>query len=284
MSRQFGRKISVQIGSKESGIDVSELRIKFDITKNIMGAPDICKLQIFNLNRDSQNKVQNEFDTVIVNAGYKDGIGQLFQGQIRNVFRVRDGVNMITEVYAGDGDQSYKRSVSSFTVADNATVESIINIIIQDMSRVELGVIDIVEGANKIRGKSFSGASRDILTQLGKDYNFNWSIQNGLLNCVDANSVLPREAIVLNNRTGMIGAPTITARGVNVSSLLNSNIAPHALIKIESQTDAVKFGNLFLADVPETLGAGTYKVGSVNYVGDTHGQEWYSHTEGLNIL
>ena len=284
MGKQFGRKIDLQIGSDGTGVNVSELRIRFEVIKNIMGAPDLCKLEIFNLSRSNQNKIQDVFDTVILNAGYSDNYGLLFQGEIRNVFKRKVGVDSITEVYAADSDQSYKRSYSNFTLSENASVLDVINTIVADMDKVRLGTINIETGTNKILGRTFAGASRDLLTQLGKDYNFNWSIQNGLLNCVDANRSLPTEAILISNRTGMIDAPVVTARGVDVATLLNWRIEPHALIQVESNTDAVKFGNLYLQDIPETLGRGIYKVGAVTYQGDTHSDAWYSFIEGLNIV
>jgi hypothetical protein len=284
MTRQFGRSINVVVGKEGNAIDVSKLRIKFEITKNIMGAPDTCKLEIFNLSRDSQTKVENEFDTVIVNAGYGGDIGLLFQGEIRNVFRSDGGGgNRITQVFAGDADQAYKRSVSNFTLGNDSKINDVIKRVIEDMTNVELGKIDIEAGNNKILGMTYSGASRDLLNQLGKDYNFNWSIQNGFLNCIDAKKPKSFEAVLINNKTGMVGSPTVTARGANVQTLLNWRIEPHGLIKVESETNVAQFGNLFFTDIPETLGKGTYKVAAVTYIGDTHGVSWHSNIEGLNI-
>lgn len=284
MSKQFGREIKIEITSKSQLINVSNLRVRFDIKKNIAGVPDIAKIEIYNLSRDKRERIKEEFEKITVTAGYENNTAVIFSGEIRNVFHQRSRVDFITQIFAGDGDQAYKRSFSNFTIAENSTVESIIDLVIKDMSGISKGEIDIKKGSNKLKGRTFSGPSRDILKQLAKDYDFNFSIENNKLNCVDANSVLKTETVLISSNSGMIDTPIITARGINVTTLLNTKIRINSLFQVEAQTDVVKFGNLFLKEVPQTLGSGTYKTAAINYLGDTHGTEWYTLIEGLNRL
>jgi len=287
MSRNYKRAINVTVfkGADQAGLEIKNLRISIEITKDQLGYPNIGKIEIYNLNRDNQNRIKNVFDRVVVNAGYEDNIGQVFLGDIRNVEKVRMGPDMITRIWAGSGDRSYKEGILNYTAGLNTDVRSIIDEAVKSFGDVVVGRIDELVGNKKIAGASYSGSTRQILDQLSKDYGFNWFIDDGKISVLKPETTLNTEntAVLISSTTGMIGVPSVTERGVMATSLMNHNIKIGKLIKIESQTETVQLGNLFFRDINKTIGEGAYKAIKIIHIGDTHGNQWQTITEGISL-
>jgi len=55
MPLQYKRKYELLIGA-DSGIKLSDLRVKFEITKDLTGYPNLAKIQIFNLSKSTRAK------------------------------------------------------------------------------------------------------------------------------------------------------------------------------------------------------------------------------------
>jgi hypothetical protein len=77
--------------------------------------------------------------------------------------------------------------------------------------------------------------------------------------------VRPGSAVVLNQQTGMIGAPKKSGEdSVSVTCLLRPEITIHSLVRIDSITDSFD---------------GEYKVVDIKSEGDTHTDLWKSTLE-----
>ena len=134
---------------------------------------------------------------------------------------------------------------------------------------------------SKLCGQVLSGSSKDILDQLAEDYGFQWSIQDGEL--ITVPNELPfkdTEAILVSEGTGMIGSPTITELGVNVTSVLNPLLIPNAAFKIDAKYAGVSIGGTQFRTVKRTNASGLYKAYQVIFEGDTHANPWYVTVEG----
>ena len=285
MSQKFNRKIDVTIfkGADQVGLKISDLRINFEITKDQLGYPQLAMIEIYNLKRDNQNKIKNVFDRVVVNAGYEDSVNQIFLGDIRNVEKIRQGVDMITRIWAASADKGLKQGILNYTAGANTDVKSIINEAVSAFGDVVIGRIDELTGNKKIMGESYSGSAKQILDRLAKDYEFDWFIEDGKLNVLKPETTIntPSTAIEISSTTGMIDIPALTERGIMVKTLLDSNIKIGKLIKVVAQSTTVQLGNLFFRDINKTLGVGIYKVIKIIHAGDTHTKTWQSTVEGI---
>jgi len=85
MSRQFNRKYRLELIAPEgSTVIIEDLRISFEITKDLYGYPNLAKIRIYNLSPSSVNKISKEFTKIKITAGYEADIRQLFIGDTRN--------------------------------------------------------------------------------------------------------------------------------------------------------------------------------------------------------
>lgn len=122
-TRQWKRRVRLIIGKAGNGLLVEHLRVAFEVKKTLESDPNTATIKIWNLNPDNEAKARNEYDEVLLEAGYEGAMRLVFRGNIQHVYRYRDGQDFITEIEAGDGDKSYRNATMNETLAagtDNA--------------------------------------------------------------------------------------------------------------------------------------------------------------------
>lgn len=89
---------------------------------------------------------------------------------------------------------------------------------------------------------------------------------------------------MLNSNTGMIGMPVQTLGGIQVRMLLNARVRPGTRIQIDQrsilqgQLDPANTNSAAATNVsyPMLAADGFYKCVTVDHIGDTRGQPWYT--------
>lgn len=295
--RQWKRKVQVVIGKAGTGLLVENLRVKFEVAKTIESAPNEAIVKIYNLHPDNEAKVKNEFDELIINAGYEDAMQLVFRGNIKHVYRYREGNDYITEIEAGDGDKDFRKAVMNETLAAGTTTTQLVDRAVdtfKGLGNTTKGHVQ-VNDRSRIRGKVISGNTRDILHDVARESGANWSIQDGQLVIVSANGVLPGSAIVIRADTGMLGAPEINDKGIAVKCLLNPQIKVNGAIKLDNngiKAKRIKAQALATKREKEETKQkdpvrldpdGVYKVLKLTHRGDTRGQDWLTEVECIGL-
>jgi hypothetical protein len=259
------------------GVKTSDLKISFEVTKDLFGYPNLCRASIYNLSLDTLNKISEEYTRVVLKAGYQNELFLLFKGEIRNIINRREGVDTVTDIYAGDGERATRQATFSRTFEAKTPLRQIVNAI-ADTFNIPKAKLDGIDSTRaNLNGVSYSGRSKDILDKLADDYNFYWSIQDEQFVTQSRDGYdSSNRAIVINRSTGMIGSPSLTELGVDVKVLLNPEINPYRLIKIETPNVDVSLGNLFFRKVTKTLGEGIYRVNKVVHKGGNREADWSS--------
>lgn len=288
VARQYKRAYNLTILPTDGEARIiKDLRINFEITKSIISFPNLCKLVIYNPNRDTLSSLQKKFTKITLNAGYEGNIRLLFKGEIRNVFQSKIGVDRLITIYAGDGERDWQNATFNKTFSETVAVNIAIEEVIKSFKEVTRGTIEgLPQTADKLLGQTLSGSSKDILDQFADEYGFDWSIQDGELIITPIDSPLEGdEAVLINAVTGMLGSPTVTEIGADVTTLLNPNLLPNRAFKIESINADVQLGNLFFRNVKRTSAEGTYKIQEVMFKGDSREGDWSSSVKGkiLNV-
>lgn len=291
--RQWKRHAQVVIGKGGSGLLVENLRVHFEVSKTVESAPNVAVIRIYNLSPINEAKVKNEFDEVLLNAGYEGALRLVFRGNIKHVYRYRDKSDYITEIEAGDGDKDFRKAVMNETLAAGTTNAQLVDRAVGSFKATggtAKGVVQINDRA-RLRGKVISGNTRDVLHDVARESGANWSIQDGQLVIVKANGVLPDEAIVITADTGMLGAPEINDKGIAVKCLLNPQLRVNGAIKLDNNGIKAK------RQKAQALGKkqedqkepvrldpdGIYKVLKITHKGDTRGQDWVSEIECIGL-
>lgn len=286
MARQFKRSYDITIVPVDGEARViRDLRVNFEITKSLISTPNLCRIDIYNVNDDTLAALQRKYTEITINAGYEGNLRLLFKGEVRNVFQSKQGVDRIVTVYAGDGERDWQNSRFNKTFADNVSIRSAINEVMASFKNTTIGVIEgVPDVSDKLRGQTLSGSSSDIMDNFADEYGFDWSIQDGEIVITPVESSLTdSEAVLVNAATGMIGSPTVTEIGADVTTLLNPLMLPNKAFKIESVNADIQLGGLFFREIKRTTAEGFYKIQEVIFKGDSREGDWLSTVKGISL-
>jgi len=165
--------------------------------------------------------------------------------------------------------------------------------------------IDFFQLSDRLpKGRSFHCLAKEALDQLAKDYNFNWTVLYQKLEITDKFFGIKSEptAVLVSANTGMIGSPVIVELqeedkkekknkkeekryGVKVSSLLNPEVRPGRLIRIEA-TLAIQsdLGKLEEVRLPNLTANGIYLVDTVRFAGSNYGADFLAEIEAGKLV
>ena len=300
--RQWKRLARVEIGNATTTLLIEELRMQFEIVKTIDKNPNTCTVRLFNLTPNHEQKIKAEFDKIAVYAGYDQSVQTgasgkkymplIFRGNVKYVHRYRDKNDYITEIEAGDGDKDFRQAVMNETMAAGTTMAQIVDRAIDTFKTLGGTIKGLVQvpAHGHTRGKVLSGNTRDILDHVARDAKANWSIQDGQLDMVGINAVLPTETIVISAETGMLNAPEVNDKGIAVKSLLNPHLRVNGSIQLDNnrirklrQKKAALIQTAEPAEPVRLDPDGVYKILQVTHKGDTRGADWISEVECIGL-
>lgn len=259
--KQFGRRWRLQIGSNTDGIEIEALRVAFDVTKSIDAKPNPGKIDIWNLNREHMNRIlSGEFNQVKLWVGYET-LRVIYAGDIVKKTVVRDGLDFIVSLECGDGHVDYQSSLMAVTLAAGSTDKEALDAAAITMKNTKLGAIDVPSTRALPRARVLTGNARDVLGRVAANNGADWSVQDGELVMIPADKVLPDEAVLLSQETGMVGSPQATDNGLELKCLCNPALRIGGLVRVQS---ILEYYN------------GDYKIVHLRHVGDAIGGDWLS--------
>lgn len=286
MARQYKRTYSLTITPEEGNSRIiTDLRIDFEITKSVISFPNLAKITIYNPNQETISLLQRRYTFISLNAGYENNSSLIFMGEIRNVFHSKPSVDRFVTIYAGDGERSWQNAMINRTLGQNITVTTAINTLLESFEGLSIGSVrGLPDVADRLRGQTLSGSSKNILDDFAREYGFDWSIQDNELIVNPVDSVLEDStSILVSASTGMVGTPIITEIGADVTTLLNPDMLPNRSFTIESVSSETQLGNLFFRQVPRTSAEGVYKIIETTFKGDSREGDWLSLSKGRII-
>lgn len=296
-ARQYKRHTQLIIGKAGKGLLIENLRIVFEVVKDHQSAPNSANIKIYNLNDQHQAQIRTEFDDVILNAGYEGAEAVLFRGNVRHVYRYREGNDWIVEIDCGDGDRDFRGAVVNETLSAGVSDTQLVERVCGNFSTTKKGSVKGVGATPRLRGKVVSGNARTVLDDIARQHDCNWSIQDGRLQIVKSNGVLDTEAVLINSDTGMLGAPQQDDKGIKVRTLLNPMYQINGRVHLDNDNIKKK-----KKKIGETAGGedvnsskkqdkeparldpdGIYKIYKLTHKGDNRGQDWVTEVECVSM-
>lgn len=277
MANLFLRRVRVTCGDvvvNGPTDDSPGFRVVFNVEKTSDVHPNKATVTIYNLNEFSRGALSRPDLGLQIEAGYVDGFGQIFLGDVRTVQHVQDGPDRLTKITAGDGAKAVQASHTSVCFKAGTSLEAVINYLASDLG-VGLGNLPKEIAKRQFRGiteythgRSFHEPSARALEKVLKDAGYTYSIQDRTIQVQKIGEAVDAPAVLLNQSTGLIGSPEVGEADKNgktslkVRCLLQSGITPSRVVRLESRTRRQEI-------VPN----------KVILLGDTHGQEWYCDLE-----
>lgn len=290
MTRQWIREVRLLIGNGSEAIDVSALRIRFVVQQAMVQSPGQADITITNLSNATANRIQKEYDRVVLQAGYQDGgAATIFEGEI--VQKRGPGRENPTDTYfnilAKESQKAYSYAFISKTLASGHTFRDQVDACLEVLKQygVTAGYIADLGKTKMPRGRAMFGMVREQLRAICASTNATWWIDGTKLNITKNTQALPGDAIVLNSDTGLIGMPVQTIDGVEARCLLNPKIKQGALVKIdEASIQKAKYNldskDSYMVDaefLKRNIAAdGIYQVLFRTHHGDTRGNDYYT--------
>lgn len=251
-------------------------RITFRVEKTAKPDPNTAEVVAYNLTDDQRDHISAlKAPLVRLAAGYQTDLTQIFYGELIHVVHEVDGADIKTTMTTGDGIEAYRKARINISFGPKTKAETVFKALIKSLG-VKRGNSDKfftqlrtgIKAQIFLSGTAMSGSAAAEMTALTRSAGLEWSIQDGNLQILDRNKALDKFAIKLTPRTGLIGSPSISNKGICTGkSLIIKDMFPGRQIEVDSRF--VK---------------GRFRLEKVTYSGDTHGQDWYCEFEAKRLV
>lgn len=279
----YDRVVSVTAGPPEGGqgISVNGLRVRFAIDRTEDSKENTVQLVIYNLGESSRASFEKIGNRISISAGYAATGPQLLAiGDIVSAKVDYDHPEIVLQIEAADGGKALRTARANVSYSAGTPAKKMIEDLVGRLG-VDLPDIPFDLSESFASGWAFSGRASAALDQLSRRFGFSWSIQNNALQITETRKPSKRQAVLLSASSGMIGSPSPLddvrgeaedakdkeQPGVLVKALLNPALIPGDPVVINSNY----------------RGSQTYRVRRVRHRGDTHGNDWISEVECIEV-
>lgn len=280
----FGRRyrVFVDIGGNKA-FDVSELRCVFEIVKSGYAEANTSVIQIYNLNPKDENKMIQQGQRVVIEAGYVGSqYGKIFDGQIVQVVRSKENAtDYVMTIVAMDNDRYTSYGLINASIASGATARDAVNTLAKSAAvATEVGSISEML-IDYPRGKVLFGISKQYLQQIASSANASYYSEDGKVNIISMAQEPGNRIKSYGPRNGLLGVPSQNDIGISCEVLLDPSLKINTFFHIENDTIA---GYQYTPGQPiRSLDKeGIYRVIRLTHRGDTRGNDWTTSVEAVS--
>ena len=246
---------------------VTDLRVQFEIKKNLGREPNSCKVTVTNMAKETRGRLERKPVYAILRAGHNGVVRPLFQGAVQYAPSTLNSTDWETKIQIADGGRAFSNARVNRSYAPKTTARQVLADILASMNLPVPSTLDSETDLDRpiAGGLSLAGPSRDALTRLLVKYGFSWSIQDGRAQILRTGLPNARTAWVIDADAGMIGSPegSIPHKPGGTSELLIEVL----LYPEISPGDTISVVSRYYA-------GGLFRVNDITHTGDTHGSEW----------
>lgn len=269
--RNFKRQLTLLIAD-DSGLalDLSGFHVIFEVAKTAAEKPNEAKIQIYNLASTTATLLTDkDMPRIVLQAGYEDNYGVIFDGNIVKTELARNGADTILTITAGDGDKAYSYAIVNQSLASGYTQADMVKNTVSTMQAKGVRDSDIkaINTTTKYpRGRTMFGSARQYSRQMAKANDCQWSVQDGKVVFCKTDKPADGTAFLLSSQSGLIGSPSKDKDGVTAKCCLNPQLKIYDPVQIQS----------FAVN-------GVFKILTVKHSGDTHGNGWETEIKAVSL-
>lgn len=306
---QKNRIYSLIVGTQKDAVEITNLQIKFEVTKTSDNREkkNQAKVEIYNLSSERQKALEEDYVTVSLRAGYSDMLGEgddiplLFTGQVVDLKATEDGdfltkrssTDLVTTLTIDELFQQLNGRVVSKTVPAGKSVKDAILSIVKDMPEITRQEIK-GEGVKRavIDGLPLSGTPRQLLDQITRTYSLKWQIDNSILYVSDIDGTYVENLKTvpkIGQFSGLIEKPLFKSedlKRLRLKDKYKTKDKKPAKGKSKEKPKKTTLRCTILMNPTLVAGSviyldyedisGYYKVDEVSHVGDYRGNTWES--------
>lgn len=267
--RIWERDYKIRLAPKgKQGTDITGLRASFSVKRTAKPKPNTCSLEVWNMNPDNISElVSAQKVELVIYAGYKDGISQIYLGETRHALPSRDGEDVVLSMSSGDGEKEIQKARLVVPVGPKMDPAIVLPNIARALTEAGLKIGNVAAITAKLAktGKVLfpvatviDGNAWQALVDFCEAADLEPSVQSGALQITRRGEALDERAYILSESTGLEGSPSVDYDGtVNFTCKMLPGIRPCVRVQLEAE-----FVN------------GLYRIEECTYTGDTYGDDW----------
>jgi hypothetical protein len=223
---EFNRVCEIVIGdSKQSELlSVKGLRVTFNVHKTKTIMPNTAHIEIYNLSKESRNKIKDMSSFVLLRAGYDQGMGlqDVYKGTVlRSTYQKRPP-DTITTIEAQDGIVQVLKRVSIGYPPGTSALRILNDIISSIGVSRKSSSVQLVDRKYS-GGFATVGTAMEALNRITRFLGAEWSIQNNEIKIVQAGGSDLMSPPFISASTGMLGSPMKVANVAPAVDLYTMN-------------------------------------------------------------
>lgn len=267
---------------------ITDHRIEFKIEKHGRKTPNQCEVRLTNLAFPSREAFVDGPVKVRLEAGYGDTLRLLFVGDLRFASNEHDGTEWLTKLQIADGARAFAEARVNKSYGKGTPLLTVLSDIAKRFG-VSLPTNVLNSPDLKIRigtGEVITGYASDEMTRVLAPFGLEWSFQNGGLQILRVDDVLPGVTRTISQDDGMIGAPTIDPPKIRAPAKANKRGKGTAPRVPKMKVKHTLFPELTPGERIEVQSRslnGTFRIDSLIHEGDNHGSDWTTTIEGTAI-
>ncbi len=256
------------VNQTDSGIEITDLRMEFEVERNLTKHPNSCSITVTNLNKAARTALSKKPLKVVLEAGY-DGVARLlYSGDMVFGMSTLKGPDWSTLIQCGDGDRISASARINRSYPGGTAVKSVLKDLAESMGqKLPANVLRDRNLDSELQGYAAFGSTSDQLTRVLLPFDYTWSIQNGQLQILKISETAGD--YLIDETASIIGSPEF-------GSPPRSGKPPHVTVKMLLYPELRPGGR---AKVKTAALNGTYKIHNVKHSGDTHGEHWTTSAE-----
>ena len=247
----FIRKVEVTIGPKSGeGVKIDSLKIGFEIEKTDKPENNTAKIEIYNLSRETHDKICVAENHCTLKAGYADEtIAAILFGDVVKGTRKKTGTDYVTEIEVKDGRIAVMAGQVSVSYAKETDALTIVQDLIDAIGLPSKGTELIPPDAKYPGAFSDIGQAADILRKVLNKYDLRYTIQNEMIYILKEGEASESTGLRLTPETGLLTIPQpvsdkteetdTTKEAANkweFRTMLFPQLIPGAACKVEAST------------------------------------------------
>lgn len=277
--------------------DSDGLRITFQITHFAGGAFSVAEITVYNVlpysaknmldgsGTDREGQPIPKYKYISFEAGYEELFGTIFVGQIINSQVVLEdaGATRGIRFYCNSLAQERRQNLVNLSLAPSTPPIDVIRSCAETFGTEIQFYGDFSALTPRAGGSALQGDPVACMNELGEAYAFDWMAENNVLKIIKRGFAMENVVYIINSETGMKGSPIVTDTEVGIRYILNPKLKLGDTIKLESIAPQYEFSGVYVFNVPRNIGDGFYKIFSLVFVGDSHGDYWDTQISCLRL-
>lgn len=213
--------------------------VEFNVNKNSFSGCNDFNLRIYNLAQDIRHNLKHDWTNmadrrgIVLQAGYGNVLGTVFNGQITEGFSTREGPNWITSLSGSDGIFALINGKTNYTFAENTPKETMIRTIIAGMPNISVGAIGNSYSQSIPRGNTITQPPYYAMQELT---NRDFSVVDGKAYALAATEYIEGSIAKIDASSGLIGTPTRSGSLLVIEMLFEPRIKMFQGVTLQSIT------------------------------------------------